>query len=168
MSNSIAEFVGQRAELLAKVVLTRRKDIHILDLGEKADVGINLIAQIMTPIVGLPANPYFGVQVKGTANPLDDNKAANRMANHVVRDMTARAFLLTPIILMIFSMEGDQGYWGWVMEPFVDGPNNPSLHRTARMEMTEISNESLDDLCSKVISWFETMGNVLLRNKEKK
>ena len=168
MPNSIAEFVAQRAELLAQVVLTRRKDVHILALGEKADVGIDLIAHTMTPISGLPVNPYFGVRVTGTAHPLDDKKAANRIANQIIRERTARAFILAPIVLMIFSMEGDRGYWGWVMEPLVDGPENPSLHRTTRVEMKEISSGSLDELFSAVISWFEAMGNVLLKEKTKK
>jgi hypothetical protein len=168
MPKTIAAFVGQRAELLAQVVLTRRKDVHILALGEKADVGIDLIAHTMTPIPGLQANPYFGVQIKGTAKPLDDKNAANRMANLVVRSTTANAFILAPIILMIFSMEGDQGYWGWVMEPFVDGSNSPTLHRPVRMQMTEISSETLDDLVSRVISWFDAMGKILLRDEEKK
>jgi hypothetical protein len=168
MPKSITAFVGQRAELLAQVVLTRRKDIHILALGEKADVGIDLIAHTMTPIPGLQANPYFGVEVKGTASRLEDKNAANRMANQVVRNMTAKAFILAPIILMIFSMEGDRGYWGWVMEPFVDGVNSPALRRPARMQMTKISNETLDGLVSRVVSWFEAMGEILLRDDEKK
>jgi hypothetical protein len=168
MPNTIARYVAHRAELLARVVLTRRKDIHILALGEKANVGIDLIAHIMTPNPGLPANPYFGVQVEGTANALEDRKAVNRMASQVVRETTTRPFLLAPIILMIFSTEGDRGYWGWVMDPIVNGGNSPSLHRVARMEMVELSNESLDDLFSRGISWFEAIGNVLLGDKEKK
>jgi hypothetical protein len=167
MSNSVAEFVSQRAELLARVVLTRREDIRILMLDDKRDVGIDLIAHIMTANPGLPTNPYFGVQVKGTANPLDDKRAANRLANQLVRNFTAKAFILAPIILMIFSMEADRGYWGWIMEPLVDGPKSPSLHRAEKMEMTEINNESLDDLFSRVTSWFEAMGKVLVRHKDK-
>ena len=168
MPNTIAEFVAQRAALLAQVVLTRRKDIHVLALGEKADVGIDFIAHIMTPITGMPVNPYFGVQVKGTASPLDEVKSANRIANNAVREMTSRAFLFAPLVLMLFSMEEDRGYWGWLMKPQVNGPNSPSLHRVTRMEMTEISNDSLDDLFSTVISWFEALGKVFLREEAKK
>ena len=32
--------------------------------------------------------------------------------------------------------------------------------------MTEVSNESLDDLFSRVISWFEAMGKVFIKDKQ--
>src|SRR5947209_19865728 len=143
MTNSVADYVGQRAELLARLVLTRRKDVRVFPLGDESDVGLDFIAHTTTPISGLPANPYFGVQVKGTANALDDERTANRLANQFVRDVPAKAFILAPIVLMVFSMEDDRGYWGWVMEPFVERPNTPSLRRTSRVVMTQFSPESL-------------------------
>jgi hypothetical protein len=167
-ADTVTHYTAQRAELLANLVLTRRKDVRILSLGDKDDVGIDLIAHLMTPIAGLTANPYFGVQVKGTSRPLEDERAANRLANQAVRGMTARAFILAPIVLMAFSMEGDKGYWGWVMEPLVNGPNRPSLARAERMDMKEINNRSLDGLFESVTSWFEAMEKVLLCNKQEK
>jgi hypothetical protein len=161
MTTSIDQFVSQRAMLLARVVLTRRPDVHVLTLGDREDVDIDLMARIKTPIPDLPVIPYFGVVVKGTADPLVDKKAANRMANHV-RPMPARAFFLAPIVLMCFSMERDRGYWAWVMEPSVDGPDGPSLEYRERLEMLEINGRSLDELLSRVFSWFEAMGKVLL------
>ena len=106
MTDSVADYVGQRAELLARLVLTRRKDVRVFPLGDESDVGLDFIAHTTTPISGLPANPYFGVQVKGTANALDDERTANRLANQFVRDVPAKAFILAPIVLMVFSMAG--------------------------------------------------------------
>lgn len=122
----------------------------------------------MEPITELPVNPYFGIQVKGTANPLEDEKAANRLATQVARGMPARAFILAPIVLMVFSMAGDRGYWGWVMEPSTEGSNAPSLTRTERIHMTEINDDSLDELFSRITTWFEAMGEVLIRHHAKK
>ncbi len=130
-------------------------------LDEKADVGIDLFVRIMKPTSDLHITPSFGVQVHGRANRVDDKKAVNRTAAQAVREVHAKGFILAPIILMVFSMEGDRGYWSWVMEPSVHGENSPSLHRAERMEMTEISDESLDELFSRVIFWFEAMAGIL-------
>ena len=167
-TETIQHYTGQRAELLAHLVLTRRKDIQILSLGEKEGVGTDLITHIMKPIAGTNVNPYFGVQLKGTSNPLADVRAANRYANHSCREQMASGFILAPIVLMLFSMEGDKGYWGWVMEPFVDEQKSPSLQRALRLDMKEINNKSLDLLFSKVYSWFEAMVGVVLKTKEEK
>lgn len=166
MSDTIQQYVEHRAELLANLVLTRKKNVHVLSLGEKADLGIDLIARIMKPISNLPANPYFGVQVKGTSSVLDDEHAANRFASQAVRAMTARAFILAPVVLMVFSMEGDRGYWGWVMQPFVGGSNSPALTYKSRPDMMIIDNKSIENLFSAVSEWFEAMGQVLQQNRE--
>jgi|GEM_PF-3452296 len=165
---TVADYVAKRADLLAQVVLTRRKDVRVLPLGDKDDVGIDFFVHLMEPIAGLPVNPYFGIQVKGTSSPLEDEKAANRFATQVARGMAAQAFILAPIVLMVFSMAGDRGYWGWIMEPSTEGPNDPSLTRTERIHMTEIDDDSLEELFSRITAWFETMGEVLLRHQTKK
>jgi hypothetical protein len=109
MSTATVEYVSKRAELLANLVLTRRKDIRVLSLAHESDFGIDLLVHMTKPITGLPANPYFGVQVKGTDNSLDE-RDANAFGNQLVRRMNARASILTPIVLMVFSMENDRGY----------------------------------------------------------
>lgn len=159
MTDSISKMIGQRATLLAQVVLTRRKDVQIIPLQEKDDIGVDLIARILTPIHGEPISPSFAVQVKGTANPLDE-KTATRMANQLVRDMPAKSLLFSPLVLMIFSMEGDRGFWGWVMEPLTAGPNAPGITRPEKIAMAEITLDSLDELYSRVISWFKVMGHL--------
>lgn len=162
MTDTVARYTGQRAEVLANLVLTRRKDVRILTLKDQDDAGIDLIAQLLTPAPNLPASPYFGVRVKGTSNPLDDERAANRFANQVVRSMTSQSFIMAPVALMVFSMEGDRGYWGWLMKPSVDERNGPSLAKTERMDMAEVNASSLDTLFEDVTAWFEAMGGVLV------
>ena len=102
MIDTVQHYTDQRAELLAHLVLISRKDIQLLDLGEKTNVGIDLIAHIMTPIQGTDVNPYFGVHVMGTSNPLADQRAANRFT-HSHRDQLASVFMLMPIVFMLFS-----------------------------------------------------------------
>jgi hypothetical protein len=166
MTDTVQLYTDKRADLLANLVLTRRRDVQVVSLGDKSEVGIDYLVRTTTPIAGLPANPYFGVQVRGTTKSLDNEVAANRFAKQVVREMTTGAPILAPIVLMVFSMEGDRGYWGWVMEPVGTGSRGPFLGAALQMEMREINNESLEDLFSQVTAWFEAVSKHLLRQKD--
>lgn len=167
-AETVEQYTEQRAHLLARLVLTRRKDLRVYSLNEAEDVGIDMIVHIAKEIPGLPANPYFGVQIKGTSSSLENEAAASRIGQQAARAVQARAFILAPIVLLVFSMEEDRGYWGWVMEPSVDGPQSPSLTRTDRMEMQRITKQSTESLVECVTAWFEAMGRVFLRGKEEK
>jgi hypothetical protein len=169
MSTATTEdYVAKRAELLANLVLTRRKDIQVLPLDEKSDAGVDFLVRITKPTTNSPVNPYFGVIVKGTDVALEDEREAGRFANQVVRVVNAQAFLLAPLVVMVFSMEGDRGFWGWVMEPAVSGSNSPALNRPDRTKVTEVSPESLADLFSAVVAWFDAVGAVLSHHREAK
>jgi hypothetical protein len=135
MPKSIEAFVGQRAKLLGEVVLTRSKDIQVVPFPPGSSAGVDLIAFIAGEHPDLLATPYFGVEVQGTAQSLKDAKAASRFASHTMQGVSETQILFAPVILMVFSMEGDRGYWGWVMQPSVDGLNSPSLSRSEQMHM---------------------------------
>jgi len=164
MTTLAKNYTTQRAVTLANLVLTRRKDVRILTLEDGSEAGIELLAQFRSPTPGLPANPSFGVQVKGTSGPLNDERAANRFAKQVVRAVTPNQSayaLLAPMVLFVFSMEDDRGYWGWILKPTVDNEKGPSLQRVERMEMAEINADALDTLFESVSEWFSALGKVL-------
>jgi hypothetical protein len=43
-------------------------------------------------------------------------------------------------------MEGDQGYFSWVMEPRVDREQGPSLTWVESPDMTKITKKSIEDV----------------------
>jgi hypothetical protein len=165
--DSERQYTAQRAELLANLVLTRRKDLDVRRLGTMDDIGLDYIVRVAHQSPDSPINPYFGVQVRGTSKELPDERAAARLANHIRKDQTAGGFLLAPLLLMLFSMEDDQGYSGWLMEP-IEGEQGPSLERVQSMEMQKITTRTIDETVTKVISWFDATADVLLKHPSAK
>jgi hypothetical protein len=163
-TKSEKEYVGKRAELLAQLVLTRRKDIEVIPVGEKFDVGIDLVVRIHHPFMNGQALPAFGVQVKGTNQPIPDEHRANEYANAGVKHRKTRGFFLFPLVVFLFSMDGDVGYYGWLMKPEVSNETGPSLSRVESFEMTMIRKKSIDDMITQIRFWFEKMSDILTKD----
>jgi len=160
VSDSINQYVAQRAELLANLVLTRRKDVEVIPLHQK-DVGIDLVARVRQPVMGGQVLPMFGVEVKGTVNPLADDEAATRFANARAKRRPSSGLFLFPIAIFLFSVEGDVGYYCWLLEPSVPRDRSPRLDRVSNLSMHKITKRSLDDMVQQVVAWFEAMGDLL-------
>src|SRR5436190_803186 len=123
MSDTIQSYIHERGELLAKLVLTRRKDIEVGDLGN-LDAGVDLFVRISRPLMGGEIKPHFGVTVKATDDSLPSEAAATAYIN-AHQDRPLRGVFLFPIVLFLFSMDGDQGYYSWLFGPSVTGEYGP-------------------------------------------
>ena len=163
MSTSVNQYVAQRAELLAHLVLTRRKDIQLIALGERQDIGIDLLAQVSKPVMNGQVFPSFGVEVMGTSQPLEDEISATRYANQWWKHRQTKGLLLFPIVLLLFSMENDLGYSGWLMEPHVSEESGPSLTRVSPLCMTKLNKKRVDELVQRVEKWFEATAEILIK-----
>jgi hypothetical protein len=159
---AVREYVDQRAELLAQIVLTRLPEIEIAPAVAKRDTGIDLWARWFGVSPDAPFEPYFGVQVKGTVRHLADAKAASKFANDVRRDQKrGPGFYIAPTIIMVFSVQDDEGYWGWVMEPFLREKGRPALSRVDRIEVKPVTSKTIDEILGRVSPWFAYMGDLL-------
>ncbi len=103
----------------------------------------------------------FGVDVKGTAKALDDEAAATRFAHASWKHRPTSGLFLFPIAVLLFSMEGDLGYYGWLLEPSVPNEHSPRLDRVATLTMHKIAKRSVDDIVQQVVAWFDAMGELL-------
>jgi hypothetical protein len=160
MPEAVKQYNLQRAELLAELVLTRRKDVQVGRMGQHHDAGIDLVARVNHPVMNGAILPHFGIEVNGTTEALDDEQAATRYAKrHHERDLKGLWFC--PIVLFLFSMEGDQGYYSWLLEPAVSKERTPSLTKVAHLEMNKISKKSIDDLIEQVVEWFNVMAEMV-------
>jgi hypothetical protein len=162
MPASVDKYVGQRAELLADLVLTRRKEVQVFRVGAK-DIGMDLVVRLMHPVANNQILPMFGVQVKGTAQPLEDERSATRLATQWVKARPMKGAFLFPVALLLFSMEDDTGYFGWLMEPRVAKGEEPALARPEFLEMKKITKKSVDEMLQRVVSWFEAMGKIVIK-----
>jgi hypothetical protein len=161
------DYVAQRAELLAQLVLTRRRSVRVLSFKEPADIGLEFIVQL-PPLLkgGKTSQPQscFGVQVEGTSEPLEDERRATAYAKQQWKHLSLKGFFLAPIAFLLFSMEGDRGYFSWLMEPQVKPGRDPSLTRVTSPDMTKITKMSIDIVFDEVERWFEAMAEILLRD----
>jgi hypothetical protein len=161
-SPTVDDYVGQRAELLARLVLTRKKGVKVIDTGAKEDLGLDMIVQIAEPVTKSGVAPVFGVQVKGTLSDLPDNAFADKyVASHWREWRTQQAFLF-PAVFLLFSMEDDKGYFGWVMRPDVTEDGNPTLTKATIPAMASIKHGALDVVLGRVYKWYGAMSKRVL------
>lgn len=105
------------------------------------------------------------MEVIGTDEPLGTEAEATAYANWHRADRSAGGSFVVPIVLLVFSMEGDKGYFGWILEPRVGTSGEPTLAPATVLKFTKTSTESI---FRDSTSWFEAMFQVLLPEKKSK
>jgi hypothetical protein len=118
------------------------------------------------PVEGLekPIQPSLAVMVKGTSVELDREEDANSYAKRNWKPLSGNPLLLSPVVFLLFSMDGDQGFYSWLMEPKLEGKGAPGLDFVETADMTKITRKSIDHLFDKVESWYSMMAGFLLRH----
>jgi hypothetical protein len=117
-------FLGYRAESLAIVLLTRHRDVKIQPTPPSADVGYDLIAQIAPK--GVFSGRMFAVEIKAhktlaSIGVKAQEKGRLRLGASLKRNLETKASrfadLPFPLLFIVFDMETDAGYFGWLREP---------------------------------------------------
>jgi len=114
-------FVGQRALSLATVFLTRHPEVRVVH--DTTDSGLDLQVQITHK--GMPTGRMFGVEVKARMNLqrvgkiLPDGRArlSTQLRNLVQKTGDQFALLPFPYLFMVFAMDRDQAFFGWLRQP---------------------------------------------------
>ncbi len=163
MTRSIETYIANRAELLANLVLTRRKDVSVLKFSVTDDAGLDLVARVPVRVHDEEIHASFGVVVMGTNEPLPNEHIATKHANARSKHGPSKGFFLFPIVLFLFSMEEDQGYYSWLIQPHVTRDEGPTLIRISPLDMTKMSKKSVDHMIDQVRLWFEAMGEIVLK-----
>lgn len=165
MADSLTKYTDERAELLAKLILTRRKDLQLVSFEDRQDLGIDMIIRMSNPqgAEELVA-PYFAAQIMGVSDPLENEEAATKYASRNWKRRPAKSLWLCPILVMLFTVEGDVGYYSWLMEPDVGKEDEPSLTRVSSPSMRKLNNKAVDEIIERVREWFEAMSDLLVRH----
>jgi hypothetical protein len=164
-----AIYINQRANLLARLVLTRRKGILVFPFPEDSDKrppraeGTDFIAIFQKAnIVGA----HLFARVKGTNEVLKDEQAAFAYCSEDWKLMYAEPSLFAPTVFLLFSVEGDQGFFSWVLEPQVDREKGSTLTQVESPVMRKINRKSMEELFDRVEEWYKAMASEhLLRGK---
>ncbi|AFY33572.1 DUF4365 domain-containing protein [Calothrix sp. PCC 7507] len=151
-------YISLRAEALATVFLTERDDLIVLP--QQKDKGLDLLVTITKN--GNPSGRLFGVEVKATASSSEltqDNENYNLRKNgfnstNFFRDLPF------PVCLFFFTLDNDQGYYKWILEPIVKSQNNIGLHLNESDELKKITDKEIANIISLVNSWYDNKSNL--------
>lgn len=170
MSTTAEDYVAKRAELLAKLVLTRREGVEVVRSEDPDDSGLHLVAFLpsISDQSKLPFLPCVGVEVMGTDEPLESEDTATAYVREHWEDRERKGFSFRPVVLLLFSMEGDKGYFGWLMEPRVGASEGPTLTRVFSPAMTKITKPSTESIFRASEAWSEAMVKLVVRDAKSK
>jgi hypothetical protein len=154
-----AKAIEERAELLARVALTRRDDVAVLTF-EAADL------DLFASIYGGPVRSFygFGVMVWGTEKPLLDEMEATRHIRvrwkQLQRDQAHGTTYSMPVIVLLFSMHNDAAYGAWISKPCLD-KGAPTLEMPEEHEAFQFDKRSLDHVVKSVKAWYDSLSTML-------
>ena len=153
--SSESAMVGERAELLARVALTRRLNVDVHPFSDKGDIGIDLICTIRDETLKgfLP----FGVVVWGTARPLTHGGEVSAIARQKLRTQDTAFFL--PVIILVFSMHNDAAFFSWLAQP---DPESGKLILAEKPVFRPFTLKHLDWVIDRVVAWYRKVGPELV------
>ena len=151
MTRSQPWYIGERAEALARIYLTRRPDLLVKQ--EEADYGVDYIVEIAKN--GRPTRRMFGVLVKARIAPLTGDTQDSFAAFHFA-SQTWMEEIPFPLCLFAFTMENDEGFYHWVVEPIVTD-EGPKLRLNTGNELSQLDNAALDRIVTQINQWYDVL-----------
>ena len=142
-------FVEHRAKALATVFLTARNNIRTYDVKDFG--GIDFLARIDP--VGGRFERLFGVVLKSTTNPLPTEKHANNLLNSWARQTPLLQVFPFPVLILIFSMQEDDGYYDWQVEPLAS-IQQPALNIKSTFKTARTNKKALDIISQEIEMWY--------------
>ncbi|MBI1927987.1 DUF4365 domain-containing protein [Candidatus Poribacteria bacterium] len=146
-------FIGQRAEHLAILHLTRRGDLVVTQAS--TDDGPDILVEISrnNKVTGR----IFGVQVKASQRfrIVPDNSLRGDEFKIPIRAFSMPEDLPFPLCLFLFQMENDEGFYRWLIEPIVRTESRPKLLVNEENIFRKLTREELDSIVGQVNNWYE-------------
>ncbi len=145
-------YLAQRAEQLATVLLTRIEKISVA--RSSRDEGLDLLATITN---GHAGGRMFGVEVKGSLDINDlietDGTIRKALAQSLIARLGEYPF---PVAVMLFGMQADDGYFGWVLAPSPQiGTATPTLQTPSPLRAERITDDLLRRAVREVEDWYD-------------
>jgi hypothetical protein len=96
----------------------------------------------------------FAVIAKGTSNPLPGEQEAASYLNQGTRAKKRVQFFPFPVLVVVFSMVDDDGYYAWQFEPIVR-LGEPLLKFNKRLNPRRANRRGLDAITRDVDEWYQ-------------
>lgn len=150
MSTAAKNFlIEHRVKALANVFLMGRNSIATYTIPDFGDV--DLLARYLPE--GEEQEKLFAVILKGTSSPLPSEQEAAAFLNHWARTKKHVQYFPFPVLILVFSMANDEGYYAWQFEPVVRlGDPLLKLHRS--FEAHKATKKGLDTINKQIDDWY--------------
>lgn len=148
--NHLAFDLADRTRSLAIVLLTERDDLLLRRPGE--DLGVDLLVEIgrkrQRPL------RRFGVILRGRWSAVTLPRV-NTALTKEMRSLLSTGPHSIPVCILFFVMEGDQGYYTWLVEPVVTAEGRPKLQSHSTPDCKPLDRDALDDIVERVDAWYD-------------
>lgn len=146
-------YIGLCSEALAMVYLTRRDDL-IVSQAQKNTAGLDFLVTITKD--SMYSGRLFGVEVKAkiSSDSLTQNGEVFKLKNSHSHQSFLRD-LPFPVCLFFFTLDNDQGYYRWILEPIIKPDNNLGLKFHDNNELKKLDDQAIDNIVSLVNNWYE-------------
>lgn len=160
MNNTTVWYIGQRAEQLAYVYLSRRDDLVIAKQAD--DYGVDFLVSIVKD--GQYTGRIFGVQVKAklSLQPVQqEGEEATDSFRLDISDSPVPIDIPFPLCLFAFAMDKDEGYYKWIKKPTFSSEGRPELVLRQSNTFKKLTNAELDNIVAQVNLWYEKRNHTL-------
>jgi hypothetical protein len=142
--------IAERAHALAIIHLTRRPEVTVREVTE--DIGIDLLAFIKP--AGRRGVRQFGIQIKGSWEAVTAARAKEILRPSMRKTLGDGPFPF-PVLLFLFTMEKDQGWYTWVADPVVSPDGGIELRVQKDASCQPLDEHAVDEIVSRVNGWYD-------------
>ena len=154
MPKTEAWYVGERAESLAIVHLTRRQDLLVASDLSHEDKGIDLLVTLKKH--GQRTGRVFGVVVKGTVSSEGlPGKLIRYVSKFATEELGSVRDVPFPVCLFFFAVDQGLGHYGWIVEPVHDAKTCSKLRVNKRWHLETLNGRSIDRMVAQVTAWYD-------------
>lgn len=141
--------IAERAQSLALVLLTRREDLDIAE--SRADVGFDLLVTLRPG--PKPGVRQFGVELWGRWPRLAADQAT-KVLQPRLQKLLRHAPFPYPVVVFVFTMEDDRGWYAWSAEPSVTD-QGAELIQHGEPSCHPLDAQALDEIIDAVDRWYD-------------
>ena len=140
----------ERARALAIVCLTRRSDLVVRE--ETTDIGIDLLVSVHPE--DKEGLRLFGVELRqGWAAGTADSASAGLGPS--MRKMLRYGQFPFPVVVFLFTMEDNQGWYTWVAEPVIAKDGTMILQQHGKAHCRPLDERAVDEIVETVDGWYD-------------
>jgi hypothetical protein len=144
--------VDKRARALATMLLTRREDLLVEEVGD--DIGLDYIVRF--PTAGKPGVREFGIALRGAREAATAGDAA-QVLRPVLRQLERYGPFARPVCLFLFAMDHDRAWYTWVAEPYASGDGTAGLRPASEPDCLPLDQRALRGILARVDAWYDAL-----------